>query len=82
LNVEVRFLNHHVRPHQVEQLVLADDAVPALDERLQEVEHACARFHGRAVHQQQALAGTPLGIGETYDWLRGHRTAMDGRRLV
>ena len=43
LHVQRGFLNHHLRPHAVEQFVLRDEMSSAIDERGQQIEGARAQ---------------------------------------
>jgi len=66
LNAQVVLLHHQTGPDEVEQFVLRDDAIAALDKRDQKVERACAKWHRLAVHQDLALLGPDLGATDDH----------------
>ncbi len=69
LHLEVVLLDDQARPDAIEELVLGDDAVAAVDQREQHVEGAGAEHGGAAVDQQLPFGGPDL-----------HRTKAIGLR--
>ena len=54
LHLEIVLFNHKSRPNRIKQLVLADDSVAPLDQRLQQSERTRAQYCGFAVDQKLA----------------------------
>jgi hypothetical protein len=57
LNLQIVFLDHQTGPDQIEQFMLADHPVAALDQRQQHVEGARTEFGSLAVDQEPACVG-------------------------
>ena len=55
LHLHVALFDHQVLPHQVEQLILGDDAIAPLYQGHQQIEGAIADLHRNALTQQPAL---------------------------
>ena len=65
LHLQVVLLDHHARPHQVEQLGLGDEPVAPLDQRQQHIEGARTNARGAAFDQQLPLAGPHFDSAKT-----------------
>ena len=65
LHLQVVLLDDESRPHRREQFVLGDERAGAVDERDEQIERARTERDGRAVSEQEALAGTQLEPAET-----------------
>ena len=64
LHLEVVLLDDDAGPHELEQLVLGDDPVPAVDECQQQVEGAGADVGGLPADEYPAFGGTDFDLTE------------------
>lgn len=65
MHLKIVFLDDHVRPDDVEQIVLVDDSLAPLDQRHKHVERARAELGGLAVDQQLSLGAAQFEAAES-----------------
>jgi len=65
VDVQVRFLDDHTRPDEVEQLVLRHGPVAAFDERLQQLDGARPERHRPAIDRELPLRRSQLESAES-----------------
>jgi hypothetical protein len=70
MHLQIVLLDNHSWPDKIQQLVLAHDAIPAGEQRLQEVERTGANLRGLSIDQELALLGSYL---DATGWLSAHR---------
>ena len=65
LHAQRRFLDHHARPHAVEQFILGEEVPGTIDERAEQVERARPQNDRQAILQQPPFVELELERSET-----------------